>query len=215
MATDRDFVDYVAEQIGLGSRLTHKRMFGEYALYVDEKVVAFICDNSLFVKPSPAAQKLEPDLPQRSPYPGAKLYPVADELLDDSEAVRRLIVETAALMPPPKPKRPRKTRPRGGRAPRTRLKGRWQISSVRSHPDGTWLPPDGLEFGAPSGARRMSPFERSAREALVPRLSFAGRGCLAADQASRLEVCATTFHAEPCLRSPCKAPRSHPSPTPA
>lgn len=113
MATDQDFVDYVAEQIGLGSRLTRKRMFGEYALYVDDKVVAFVCDNSLFVKPSHAAQKLAPDLPQRSPYPGAKLYPVADELLDDSEAVRPLIVETAALMPLPKPKSPRKAKPKG------------------------------------------------------------------------------------------------------
>jgi TfoX/Sxy family transcriptional regulator of competence genes len=50
MATDRDFIDYVAEQLALGERLTHKKMFGEYALYVDEKVVAFACDNSLFVK---------------------------------------------------------------------------------------------------------------------------------------------------------------------
>jgi TfoX/Sxy family transcriptional regulator of competence genes len=55
MSTDRDFIDYVAEQIGLGSRLSHRKMFGEYALYVDGKVVAFACDNSLFVKPSAAA----------------------------------------------------------------------------------------------------------------------------------------------------------------
>jgi TfoX/Sxy family transcriptional regulator of competence genes len=108
MATDQDFVDYVAEQAGLGERLTRRRMFGEYALYVDEKVVAFACDNSLFLKPSAAAARLAPDLPQRPPYPGAKDYPVADELLDDSDALRRLLVETAALMPVPKPKKPRR-----------------------------------------------------------------------------------------------------------
>lgn len=113
MATDQDFITYVAEQAGLGERLTQRKMFGEYALYVDEKVVAFVCDNSLFVKPSQAAARLAPDLPQRAPYPGAKNYPVADELLDDADALRRLLVETAALMPAPKPKKPRKPRGKG------------------------------------------------------------------------------------------------------
>ena len=107
MATDQDFIDYVAEQAGLGERLTRRKMFGEYAFYVDGKVVAFACDNSLFVKPSSAATKLAPGLPQRPPYPGAKDYPVADELLDDAHALRRLLLETAALMPEPKQKKPR------------------------------------------------------------------------------------------------------------
>ena len=102
MATDPDFIAYVAEQAGLGARLTHREMFGEYALYVDAKVVAFACDGSLFVKPSAAARRLAPGLPQRPPYPGAKDYPVADELLDDADALQRLLLETAALMPEPK-----------------------------------------------------------------------------------------------------------------
>jgi len=105
MATEQSFVDYVAEVAGLGSRLTHKKMFGEYALYLDGKVVAFACDNSLYIKPSKAAMTLAPDLPQGPPYPGAKDYPVADELLDDPEALRRLIEATAELMPLPKPKK--------------------------------------------------------------------------------------------------------------
>lgn len=105
MATDKAFLDYVIEQIDLGERLTHKRLFGEFALYVDEKVVAFVCDNSVFIKPSQAVARLAPDLPQRPPYPGASPYPVADELLDDSDAIRRLILETAMLMPAPKPRK--------------------------------------------------------------------------------------------------------------
>jgi TfoX/Sxy family transcriptional regulator of competence genes len=107
MATESSFVDYIAEQAGLGSRLSYRKMFGEYALYLDGKVVAFACDNSLFIKPSEAVRRLAPDLPQGPPYPGAKDYPVADELLDDPEALRRLIVETAKLMPPPKEKKPK------------------------------------------------------------------------------------------------------------
>ncbi|MBD8882145.1 TfoX/Sxy family protein [Rhodanobacter sp. 7MK24] len=113
MATDSDYIDYVSEQVALGDRLTHKKMFGEYALYVDGKVVAFACDNSLFVKPSAAAATLAPGLPQRPPYPGAKDYPVADELLDDSDAIRRLFLETAALMPVPKPRKPSASGKRG------------------------------------------------------------------------------------------------------
>lgn len=113
MATDRDFIEYVAEQVGLGSRLTSKKMFSEYAFYLDGKVVAFACDNSLFVKPSAAAATLAPGLPRRPPYPGAKDYPVADELLDDTDALRRLVIETAALMPAPKPARPRKAKQGG------------------------------------------------------------------------------------------------------
>ncbi|RLM50102.1 TfoX domain-containing protein [Halobellus sp. Atlit-31R] len=105
MGTEQSFVDYVAEVAGLGSRLTRKKMFGEYALYLDGKVVAFACDNSLYIKPSKAATTLAPDLPQGPPYPGAKDYPVADELLDDPPALRRLIEDTAALMPLPKPKK--------------------------------------------------------------------------------------------------------------
>lgn len=106
MATGQSFVDYVAEVAGLGSRLTYKKMFGEYALYLDGKVVAFACDDSLYIKPSKAATSLAPDLPQGPPYPGAKDHPIADALLDDPDALRRLIEATAVLMPPPKPKKP-------------------------------------------------------------------------------------------------------------
>ena len=57
-----------------------------------------------------AAVELAPLLPQRPPYPGAKDYPVADELLDDSDALRELVLRTAELMPPPKPANPSRKR---------------------------------------------------------------------------------------------------------
>lgn len=112
MATAPGFVEYVREQIGLGDRLACRKLFGEYALYVDDKVVAFLCDDSLFVKPSPAVAELAPGLPMRPPYPGAKDYPVADELLDDADALRALVLGTAERMPPPKPRRAAKRTPR-------------------------------------------------------------------------------------------------------
>lgn len=104
MATDLSFVEYVADQSQLQKRLTHKKMFGEHALYLDGKVVGFACDNSLFIKPAMATLPLTKDLPQRPPYPGAKPYPVADELLDEPELLRDLLLATERAMPPPKPK---------------------------------------------------------------------------------------------------------------
>ena len=107
MSTTIEFIDYIAEQVDLGAAFTHKRMFGEYGLYLHDKVIAFACDNSLFINPAPATAALTDPLPKRPPYPGAKDYPVADELLDDGDALRALLVATEAALPAPKPKKPK------------------------------------------------------------------------------------------------------------
>ena len=80
MSTDTDFIEYVHEQAGFGGRLTHKRMFGEYALYLDGKVVAFACDNSLLLEAHARRQGAVAagDAGQK-PYPEAKDYYVLDE----------------------------------------------------------------------------------------------------------------------------------------
>ncbi len=119
MATDPDFVEYVHEQAGFGARLTHKRMFGEYGLYLDDKVVAFACDNSLFLKPTEAGRALLPAVTPGKPYPEAKDYYVLDEFLDDAELLQRVLQATAEALPPPKP-RPAKTvrKKTTGRTPR-------------------------------------------------------------------------------------------------
>lgn len=54
-------------------------MFGEYALYADNKVVALVCDDLLYVKICPASAPLEPVCEKDSPYNGAKLHYVVDE----------------------------------------------------------------------------------------------------------------------------------------
>ena len=112
MATQQSFVDYVAEQSRLEQRLSFKRMFGEYAVYLDGKVVAFACDNSLFIKPSAETAHLTAELPQRPPYPGAKDYPVADQLLDEPDELRALLLATERAMPAPKLKAAAKGRAR-------------------------------------------------------------------------------------------------------
>lgn len=104
MATDASFMEYVSEQATLGGRLTYRKMFGEYALYLDGVVVAFACDNQVFLKPTPAGEALAPSAAMLPAYPGSKLYlRLADEL-DDSELFARLLIATAAALPPPKSK---------------------------------------------------------------------------------------------------------------
>lgn len=113
MATDRSFVEYIADQARLGSRLTYRKMFGEYGFHLDGKFVAMACDNSFFLKATRAIEDHGLELPRRPPYPGAKPYPVADELIDDRERLARVLLDTAALLPEPKVEGP--GRRRGGK----------------------------------------------------------------------------------------------------
>lgn len=99
------FVEFVHEQSGLGSRLSYRRMFGEYGFHLDGDFVAMACDNTLFIKPTDAMGNLGIDLPTRPPHPGAKPYAVADRLLDDATQLRQLLVETGPSLPVPKPKK--------------------------------------------------------------------------------------------------------------
>ncbi|HVY22825.1 MAG TPA: TfoX/Sxy family protein [Steroidobacteraceae bacterium] len=108
MASDQSYADYVCEQITAAGNISHRKMFGEYAIYCNEKVVALVCDNQFFVKATDAAGKLLDRIKQASPFPGAKPWIVADEYLDDVELITRLIRNTAAILPTPAAKKPRR-----------------------------------------------------------------------------------------------------------
>ncbi len=92
--------------------LTTKRMFGEYAVYLDGIVVAFICDDTLFLKPTPSALAILPDAPKGPAYPGSKDDIIAAEALDDPDLCTRALRATAADAPPPKPKKPKSAKPK-------------------------------------------------------------------------------------------------------
>ena len=102
MATDPGFLDYVLDQLAMGRELVHKRLFGEYGLWLDERIVALVCDDQFLVKPTPAGRRaLGGAPPEVPPYPGAKGWLLVEDL-DDGEALRRLLRETAAALPAPK-----------------------------------------------------------------------------------------------------------------
>jgi len=112
MSTDTDFIAYVHEQAGLGGDLVSKKMFGEYGLYFDGKMVAVAADNSLYLKPTDAGRALLPSVTEAQPWPEAKNWFQIDECLDDTELLQRLIRTTADVLPVPRPKpakKPRKT----------------------------------------------------------------------------------------------------------
>ena len=104
MATDQDFVDFLADQMAGAGEIAHKKMFGEYALYCDGKVVALVCDNQLFVKPTPGGRAHIGAPVEAPPYPGAKLYFLIEDAFEDREWLESLIRITAREAPPPKPK---------------------------------------------------------------------------------------------------------------
>lgn len=81
-------------------------MFGEYGLYCDEKIVALVCDDTVFLKPSGASAALGIHLVPAPPYPGAKDYfVISDAIVADDAQFRRVVQATADALPAPKPKK--------------------------------------------------------------------------------------------------------------
>lgn len=80
-------------------------MFGEYALYSNAKVVALVCDNQLFVKPTNAGKTYIGKYVEASAYPGAKPSLLIEGKLEDAEWLSTLITITEKELPKPKPKK--------------------------------------------------------------------------------------------------------------
>ena len=57
MASDKSFVEFISKQMGNAGDISFRKMFGEYAIYCGKKVVALICDNQLFVRPTAGGKK--------------------------------------------------------------------------------------------------------------------------------------------------------------
>lgn len=108
MASDLSFVEYVCDQLDGVEGVTYRKMFGEYAIYIGEKVVGLVCDNQLFVKSTDAGRALLTKPVMAPPYPGAKPAFLIDAELDDGEFVSALFKATAKELPEPKPKKRKK-----------------------------------------------------------------------------------------------------------
>ena len=109
MSSDKSFMDFVIDQIENAGTITYKKMFGEYVLYSDGKVVALVCDNRLFIKQTEGGRKFIGDVVLDPPYPGAKLHFLIEDQFEDRDWISHLIKITEDELPKSKPKKSRKS----------------------------------------------------------------------------------------------------------
>ena len=104
MSTRPETLDFLLDQLGELPGLRTRRMFGEYCVYVDDKPVAFVCDDQLYVKPTPAGQALLPEPVWGKFYDKAKPHLLLSaDRWDDRDLLRALLMATAEALPRPKP----------------------------------------------------------------------------------------------------------------
>lgn len=111
MSTRKETAEYVIDQLG-DLAVSTRAMFGEFALYCDGKTVAFICDDTVFLKPTPVGEAALGPENMAPAYPGSKLYyAVPGERLEDRGWFQDVVQRTANILPEPRPKKPKKTKP--------------------------------------------------------------------------------------------------------
>jgi TfoX/Sxy family transcriptional regulator of competence genes len=104
MATDKDFADYILDQLAGAGGVTARKMFGEYGIFLNGKMTAIIADNQFFVKLTEAGRKFIGEPEEAPPYTGAKNYFLIDNL-DDPDWLSELVKITEKELPLPKVKK--------------------------------------------------------------------------------------------------------------
>lgn len=104
MASKQSTVDYILDQLLSINNVRARKMFGDYALYCDGKVVALICDNKLYVKITAEGKKFVANFYcEGYAYKGARVSMLIDEdKIDDSKWLSQLVSITADNLPAPK-----------------------------------------------------------------------------------------------------------------
>ena len=95
MASSKEYLTFVLDQLSGLNGISHRAMMGEYILYCGDKVAGGIYDDRLLVKPVPAALALLPDAPRELPYPDGKEMLLVEET-DDRELLAALAAAVAA-----------------------------------------------------------------------------------------------------------------------
>ena len=103
MATTADFIEYVCEQIEGSGAVRHKKMFGEYMVYVNDKPILLVCDSTVYVKILPCTDGLMDGVDRGCPYKGAKEHYILD--IDNKELACAVVAALEPVTPVPKPKK--------------------------------------------------------------------------------------------------------------
>ncbi len=106
MATNQSSVDYILDQLASLGSVSARKMFGEYALYCDGKVVGLICDDTLYIKITPPGKSyVGKYYREGNAYKGARPSMIIDEeRIEDRVWLSELILVTAQNLPLPKQK---------------------------------------------------------------------------------------------------------------
>ena len=106
MSSSQNTVDFVVDQMSDAGEVSFKKMFGEYGIYCNGKMVASVCDDQLFVKPTKRGKVHIGDVVEAPSYPGAKpSFLIPAEKWDDREWLSELIKITADELPLPAKKK--------------------------------------------------------------------------------------------------------------
>lgn len=100
MATSKDYLEFVLDQLSGLQEISHRAMMGEYLLYYRGKVIGGIYDDRVLLKPTKAAEAVIPDAERDIPYDGAKEMLLVD--VDDKETLTQLIEAMYPELPEPK-----------------------------------------------------------------------------------------------------------------
>ena len=107
MANDPDFIQYVCDQIDDACKVTFRHMFGGTTLYSKGKVVALICDNQLFVKPTADGCAFIGDVTEAPACEGSKNFFLVQDEIEDADWLTELIRRTEQALPKPRGKKRR------------------------------------------------------------------------------------------------------------
>lgn len=90
MASTKEYLEFVLEQLSGLDDIRYRAMMGEYVLYYRDKVFGGIYDDRLLIKPVPAAVKLLPEATMELPYEGAKEMILVEDV-DNREFLCELV----------------------------------------------------------------------------------------------------------------------------
>ena len=94
MASSREYLAYVLEQLDQVDELRYRPMMGEFLLYCRNRLVGGVYDDRLLVKPTKSAVALLPDAPREEPYPGGKPMLLVTEM--ENKSLLRELLEAIA-----------------------------------------------------------------------------------------------------------------------
>ncbi len=104
MASSREYLEFVLDQLSALNGISYKAMMGEFILYYQGKIIGGIYDDRLLVKPTKTAKQMMPDALLEIPYDGAKEMILVDDI-DNREFLCNLLKAMADELPEPKKKK--------------------------------------------------------------------------------------------------------------